>query len=310
MGGGSGTPHVTLLRDIQGSHSMSLSITCSNCQKNLKVKEELAGKKVRCPDCSGAISVPAKSAAAEDDFSDDRDEAASPRRKRRVVQDEDEFEDMPVIKPRAKTSKKKSSQRKSNGKLWLWIGGSCAVGLLAIFVGSLLVGTFKAYNEARQAKGARAAELQLAEKDRVQADIRSILNAGYSGDLDTILRFTNPKLVEMMGGKDQAKVVLAAPLAQIQSAGISIESLNFPQDPTFFETRANQYVIVHTLMVANLGNGQRAESVGYQLGVRPLGTTEWTYVDGKGLTKANAVTTILPDFPRGQSLPPTSLKRL
>ena len=47
---------------------MSLSITCSNCDKTLKVKEELAGKKIRCPECSTAISVPAKSAAAADDF--------------------------------------------------------------------------------------------------------------------------------------------------------------------------------------------------------------------------------------------------
>ena len=290
---------------------MSLSITCSNCDKKLKVKEELAGKKIRCPDCSTAISVPAKSAAADDDLSDDRDEPASPRRKRRVVKDEDDFDDMPVLKPRGPKSKKKSSTGKSSGMRWLLLGGSFTVGLvvvLGVILGaSKLVGKF---NADRQAKAARQAELLVAEKDRVQADIRSILNAGYSGDLDTILRFTNPKLVEMMGGKDQAKVQLAAPLEQIRSAGMTLESLDFPQDPTFFETRANQYVIVHTLMVANLGNGQRAESVGYQLGVRPLGTTEWTYVDGKGLTKANAVTTILPDFPRGQSLPPTSLKRL
>ena len=113
-----------------------------------------------------------------------------------------------------------------------------------------------------------------------------------------------------MGGRDNAKVQLAAPLEQIRSAGMTLESLSFPKDPTFFETPANQYVIVHTLSIASISDGQRVESVGYQLGVRPVGTTEWTYVDGKGLAKANATTVIFPDFPRSQSLPPTSINKL
>lgn len=33
-------------------------ITCPSCQKQLKVKDELAGKKVRCPGCQGIISIP------------------------------------------------------------------------------------------------------------------------------------------------------------------------------------------------------------------------------------------------------------
>lgn len=348
---------------------MSLSITCSNCQKNLKVKEELAGKKVRCPECSAAISVPAKSAAAEDDFSEDLDEAASPRRKRRVVKDEDEFEDMPVLKPRAsKSSKKKSSKGKSSGMRWLLIGGKCALGAVALVLITVVIRTgveliglsnqdrrskesqaeadrrnkdrmAEAFNSHRQsllhlpepprqlgvqppqqlrvqpdvpglqANTARQAELLATEKDRVQADVRSNLNAFQSGDLDTLLRFTHPKVLEMMGGIDKAKVQLTAVIAQMQSAGISIESLNFPQDPIFIETKANLYVIVHTQGVGKAGNGVRLESVGFQLGIRPVGTTEWTYVDGSGVTNTN-VRTFFPDFPTGQVLPTTSRRRL
>ncbi len=38
-----------------------ISFSCSACGKKLKVKPELAGKKVKCPHCSQAVSVPASS---------------------------------------------------------------------------------------------------------------------------------------------------------------------------------------------------------------------------------------------------------
>ena len=40
-----------------------LAITCSTCQKKLSAKEELAGKKVKCPGCSQVTTVPTQSTA-------------------------------------------------------------------------------------------------------------------------------------------------------------------------------------------------------------------------------------------------------
>jgi phage FluMu protein Com len=38
---------------------MPFTIQCSKCQKTLKVPDEAAGKKVRCPSCQEVIAVPA-----------------------------------------------------------------------------------------------------------------------------------------------------------------------------------------------------------------------------------------------------------
>jgi len=38
---------------------MSIRLTCSDCDKPLKVKDELAGKRIRCPGCQSIIRVPA-----------------------------------------------------------------------------------------------------------------------------------------------------------------------------------------------------------------------------------------------------------
>jgi formylglycine-generating enzyme required for sulfatase activity len=41
-----------------------LTFTCPSCQKNLSVKEALAGKQVKCPGCGQVIAAPAKTAVA------------------------------------------------------------------------------------------------------------------------------------------------------------------------------------------------------------------------------------------------------
>src|SRR5688572_4689473 len=42
-----------------------ISFTCSHCGKKLKVKDELAGKKVKCPGCAQSVSVPEQATGAE-----------------------------------------------------------------------------------------------------------------------------------------------------------------------------------------------------------------------------------------------------
>ena len=43
---------------------MAISLSCPSCDKTLKVKDELAGRKVKCPGCGEAVPVPAGDEAA------------------------------------------------------------------------------------------------------------------------------------------------------------------------------------------------------------------------------------------------------
>jgi hypothetical protein len=44
---------------------MSILLRCQSCHKPLKVKEELAGKKVKCPSCGQSVPVPLPEVEAE-----------------------------------------------------------------------------------------------------------------------------------------------------------------------------------------------------------------------------------------------------
>ena len=37
---------------------MPISLSCQQCGRNLRVKDELAGMQIYCPDCKGILTVP------------------------------------------------------------------------------------------------------------------------------------------------------------------------------------------------------------------------------------------------------------
>jgi hypothetical protein len=101
---------------------MAISLTCE-CGKKLAIKEDLAGKKVRCPACESLLTVPSVS-----------DEM--PARKRPAAEDDDEDdEDQDEVRPRQK--KKKQGAAKSNKLAWIGAAvgvlllGFCCVGVIA-----------------------------------------------------------------------------------------------------------------------------------------------------------------------------------
>jgi alpha/beta superfamily hydrolase/ribosomal protein S27E len=122
--------------------AMSLAVKCPDCDKMLKVKDEAAGKKIRCPACSTVFPVPAKSGDDEVDFLSGLDEAVTSKRKRRSdddLDDEVEPDDAPRSRTVSKGAKKKSRRGKPSGTNWLLIGGLTGGGLvLMLFLGILV----------------------------------------------------------------------------------------------------------------------------------------------------------------------------
>jgi hypothetical protein len=99
---------------------MTIALSCPACDKALKVKDELAGKKIKCPGCGEPILV-------EPDEVPEAAEEEAPRRKPRAEEEED--------RPR----KKKKKKKKSNATLWLVLAGGVALLLLLLAVGGGLL---------------------------------------------------------------------------------------------------------------------------------------------------------------------------
>src|SRR5206468_3858734 len=98
---------------------MPVSLTCSGCKVTLKVRDELAGKKVKCPRCSTLLVVPKP---GDDDLApvevvrDDRISSKPPKKKtspRRDEEDEDDrTEQLEDDRPARKSTRRDEDDRR------------------------------------------------------------------------------------------------------------------------------------------------------------------------------------------------------
>jgi hypothetical protein len=129
---------------------MPISVFCQ-CGAKLNAPDSAAGKRVKCPKCGAALTVPApvadfemvddeddrpaKRRASRDDDEDEDDRPVRRRSRRDDDEDEDDEDDRP--RPKKKTKGKKASP-KSNLPLILGIGGGvlvlAVIGVVVLFV--------------------------------------------------------------------------------------------------------------------------------------------------------------------------------
>lgn len=56
---------------------MAIEFRCKKCDKKLKVKDELAGKKIKCPGCGAGTAVPAAASETAGELEPEQDESES-----------------------------------------------------------------------------------------------------------------------------------------------------------------------------------------------------------------------------------------
>lgn len=156
--------------------------------------------------------------------------------------------------------------------------------------------------------GASAGVEQDDETRRVQEDVTAIVHALYAGDVDTVLRFTHPTIVQMQGGMQPTRGAIQQAVARLKSAGMRVESLTFPEPPVFLNGPDRRFAVVPTLSVI-VANGQRVESLNFQLGVLERDATQWHYVEGSRID-SQKVQTLFPGFPAGYEFPPLHREKL
>ena len=136
---------------------------------------------------------------------------------------------------------------------------------------------------------------------RGQADVRSIVEAVYGGDIDEVLRFTHP-VVMKMAGREALRRSMEQTLAGMKSAKMSIESLTFPAAPVCLTVERRRFMVVPTLSVLSVA-GARMESLNYQFGVLEPNEREWKYLEGSRVNN-KTVHILFPYFPRDYRFPP------
>ena len=154
----------------------------------------------------------------------------------------------------------------------------------------------------------RAGECTPAVSNHVQADVQSMMRAVDAGDVETTVRFTHPKVIELLGGPDTTRQVLQRLFVSARESGMNREAVSFPAPPTCVSAGRRHFAIVPTVTVFSTKIG-RIESLNYQLGVKDPKQRDWTYLDGSRVN-ARTVYQFFPEFPKDFKFPSTYRKPL
>jgi hypothetical protein len=147
------------------------------------------------------------------------------------------------------------------------------------------------------------------ESEIVQGNVKAMLEATYAGDVDRVLKYTHPRILELMGGQEASRAAITAALASITRLQLKVDNLTFPRSPKFFKGANHRYVFVPTLLVLSVAGGQKLESLNYQLGILDPGSSQWRYVEGSRVNQSNA-RQLFSDFPTDIEFPPLYRKKL
>ena len=155
---------------------MSISVDC-DCGRQLRVKDALAGKRIRCPDCGGVVSVPNTAAKA----------STQPRKPKRRPSKVAAASPSPPPKPQRRNSKKNktpSRTGKSGPNVGLMLGAA-AVAVAAIGIVYVVLPLLSGSGEIEEAIGATG---PMSQQEPAPADPNDPMTAlGFSTSVRNIV---------------------------------------------------------------------------------------------------------------------------
>lgn len=138
-------------------------------------------------------------------------------------------------------------------------------------------------------------------------NLNTQLNAMKDGfmnkDYAAIADFTYPKVVEMMGGKENMIKTTEQTMEKMASQGFVFESISFEDPSNFFKKNGDMQCVITQVLVMNTPNG-KVENKTALLAISSDNGDNWVFLDTSGMPKAsvqNFYTNLHPDlnFDRG-----------
>ncbi len=158
----------------------------------------------------------------------------------------------------------------------------------------LLIVAVAAFSTAATAQVSKKAEMV---RQKAQQSSDALVN----GDVETMVRFTHPKVVELMGGREKMAAVVRKGMAEMNAGGTKIVSAK-PEPPAEFVRMGTEEVAVVPFTLVMKVPGATLTQKTFLLGISSGQGKSWTFIDGAGLDD-ESIKKVLPDFPTQVKLP-------
>ncbi|MBA2117258.1 hypothetical protein [Bremerella alba] len=135
----------------------------------------------------------------------------------------------------------------------------------------------------------------------VQADVAALIEATKSEDIEALIEFSHPRVVNYMGGRADAYFGMEKAFQEFHELQMSYDVFDVNGQPTFYRTDRHEFVIqkMHSVcLTPEMSIAQNSALIG----MRDLGTQQWKYMDYNSETEKK-VYKIFPGLPKSIELP-------
>lgn len=144
---------------------------------------------------------------------------------------------------------------------------------------------------------------------RIDATLNKVVSASISGNTQKLLEGTSPRLLEAMGGKEQALKLFKETYEKLASQGIKIDTVYNYHEREISFINGIKYCFIPQLIVMSIPDSQK-KMINYTtvLALLEKGSSEWTLIDYNQLDDKQAKI-LLPEFkdvvfPRNREIKP------
>lgn len=130
------------------------------------------------------------------------------------------------------------------------------------------------------------------EEIKKQAEIAA--KALVDGDYETLIKYTYPKLIERMGGKDYFMNIINAGKAQMASQGTTLEKFTIGTPSDVVKAGNELHALVPQTLTMKVKNG-KMKTDGYLIAISKDNGSHWFFLDTSTLNMEN-IKMILPNY--------------
>ncbi len=141
-----------------------------------------------------------------------------------------------------------------------------------------------------------------AAADSVKAQASRMVKAYIAGDYNTFIHYMNPKIVEMAGGVDGLKNILAQTSRQMNKAGVSIDGITLDSMSAILKTTATLQTTIQQHSAFKVPDG-RTVATTTLIAMSSDNGLHWRFIDTHGKTIED-MRKVLPNLSPALSIPP------
>ena len=144
--------------------------------------------------------------------------------------------------------------------------------------------------------------------ENLNSQLNEMKTSFLSGEYSGIVKYTFPKVVEMMGGNEAMLSTTQATMDKMKAAGYTFEDISFTSPSEFVEQNGFSQCTLNQVLIMTTPDG-KIESTTTMLAVSGDKGKNWTFLDASGVP-SDLIPTIFPDLHPDLIISPAERKNI